>query len=485
MRRSVAPSRPDPSIIIETEEAGLQGAVGADRATDIVGERWEGYLERIRDLCRMPSVSATGEGVRDVADAVLQMIREAGGEAELVETPGFPVIIGEITGPPGASSLLRYGMYDVQPAEEPDWTVPPFSAEIVDLDGVGPSVVCRGVANSKGTLASFFCALDALREAGGVPVTIRFVIEGEEELGSTNLPAVVTERASDLRADHGVDLDLYGERDGSAALVLGCKGLLSLELVCRAGDWGGPARPLHSSEAAWIASPVWGLVHALAALVGPDEELLVREIVDAAAPPAEADRPLLRELAEGFDPEEHLRDAKASRYKIEGSPQELLEALIYRPTANIDGLEAGYTGPGHTIMPSEARAVLDLRLVPDLDPDEAAGAVRRHLDREGFGHVEVRPLERYPWAKAAPDSRASRAMRASYERLGRRPLPYPMAPWCAPFYIFDRLLDMPWASGGLGFAGGAHAPDEFATVEGLREHTLGTVEFLLAYAEGA
>ncbi|HEX6206835.1 MAG TPA: M20/M25/M40 family metallo-hydrolase [Actinomycetota bacterium] len=459
--------------------------MGGDQAAAIVGQRFDAYLERIRDLCRMPSVSATGEGVREVADAVLGIIQDAGGEAELVETPGFPVILGEIPGPPGSPSLLRYGMYDVQPAEEPDWTVPPFSAEIVDLDGIGPSVVCRGVANSKGSLASFFCALDALRDAGGIPCTIRFVIEGEEELGSMNLPQVVRERAEDLRSDCGADLDLCGERDGSVQLITGCKGLLSLELVCRAGGWGGPAKPLHSSEAAWIASPVWSLVHALATIVGPGEELLVREITGAAAPPSDDDRPLLRELAAGFDPDEHLRDARASRYKIEGSPEELLEALIYRPTANIDGLEAGYTGPGHTIMPSEARAVLDLRLVPDLDPDEAATAIRRHLDREGFPHVQVVPMERYPWAKSAPDSRASRAMRASYEELGRRPLPYPMAPWCAPFYIFDRLLEIPWASGGLGFSGGAHAPDEFATVDGLREHILGTVGFLLAYAEAA
>jgi acetylornithine deacetylase/succinyl-diaminopimelate desuccinylase-like protein len=432
----------------------------------------------------MPSVSATGEGIREVADAVFDLIGEAGGQAEMVETSGHPVILGEITGPPGAPSLLRYGMYDVQPAEEPEWSVPPFSAEIVDLPGIGPSVVGRGVANSKGSLAGFFCALDALRDAGGVPVTTRFVIEGEEELGSPNLPEVVKARAEDLRADCGFDLDLFGERDGSAQIVLGCKGLLSLELVCRAGDWGGPSKALHSSEAAWIASPVWGLVHALGALVGPDEELLVREIVDGAAPTPEADRALLRELAAGFDPDEHLRDAKASRYKLEGSREEMLEALIYRPTMNIDGLEAGYTGPGGmTILPGEARAVLDIRLVPDLEPDEAVAAVRRHLDREGFGHVEVRYLDSYPWAKSVPDSSASRAMRASYERLGRRPLPYPMAPWCAPFYIFDRLLDMPWAAGGLGFSGGAHAPDEFATVEGLREHILGSVEFLLAYGE--
>jgi acetylornithine deacetylase/succinyl-diaminopimelate desuccinylase-like protein len=267
---------------------------------------------------------------------------------------------------------------------------------------------------------------------------------------------------------------------------MGCKGLLSVELTCRGGDWGGPAKPLHSSEAAWIASPVWALVHALAALVGPDEELLVPALLRAARGPGPEDRRLLEELAASFDPDDHLREAMTSRYKLEGSAPELLEALIFRPTANIDGLEAGYTGPGGmTIIPDRARAVLDVRLVPDLEPESAVTTIRERLDEAGFGFVEVEMLDSYPWAKSEPDSSVARAMRASYERLDHRVLPYPMAPWCAPFYIFDRILGIPWATGGLGHSGGAHAPDEFASVEGLKEHIKGVAEFCLAYAEPA
>jgi acetylornithine deacetylase/succinyl-diaminopimelate desuccinylase-like protein len=168
-----------------------------------------------------------------------------------------------------------------------------------------------------------------------------------------------------------------------------------------------------------------------------------------------------------------------------GAPApDLLEALIFRPTANIDGLEAGYTGPGGmTIIPDRARAVLDVRLVPDLEPESAARAVRERLDEAGFGFVDVDMLDSYPWARSDPDSPVAAAMRSSYERMGRRALPYPMAPWCAPFYVFDRILGMPWASGGLGHSGGAHAPDEFATVAGLREHIVGVAEFCLAFAE--
>jgi acetylornithine deacetylase/succinyl-diaminopimelate desuccinylase-like protein len=207
-------------------------------------------------------------------------------------------------------------------------------------------------------------------------------------------------------------------------------------------------------------------------------------LLQAARPPGPEDRRLLEELAEVWDPDRHLAEAGASRFKLEGSPAELLEALIFRPTANIDGLEAGYTGPGGmTIIPDRARAVLDVRLVPDLEPDSAVRTIRERLDEAGFPFVEVEMLDSYPWAKAEPDSAVARAMRASYERVGRQVLPYPMAPWCAPFYIFDRILEIPWVTGGLGHSGGAHAPDEFASVEGLKEHIVGVAEFCLAAAE--
>jgi acetylornithine deacetylase/succinyl-diaminopimelate desuccinylase-like protein len=460
-----------------------EGGRSADIAR-LVDERFDAYLERIRELCRMPSVSGTGQGIREVADRVVALIEEAGGSAELVETPGHPVVLGDLTGPPGAPRLVRYGMYDVQPAEEPDWSVPPFAAEIVDLPRLGPSVVGRGVANSKGSLAAFFCALEVLRDTGGVPVGIAFMVEGEEELGSPHLPEVVRRRAEDLAGDAGVDLDLCGEPGGSADLFFGCKGLLSIELACESGEWGGPARPLHSSEMAWIDSPAWALTQALATLLDRNQEPAVQALAAAARGPDEEDRALLRELADGFDPEEHLADVQASRFRLDGDGPELLEALIFRPTINIDGLESGYTGPGgKTIIPSRARAVLDVRLVPDLEPESAAAAIREHLDRAGYPHVKVRQLDSYPWGKSDPGSEVGKAMRRSYERTGIRTLPWPMAPWCAPFYLFDRALGIPWVAGGLGHSGGAHGPDEFATVDGLRQHIVGAAEFLAASAE--
>jgi acetylornithine deacetylase/succinyl-diaminopimelate desuccinylase-like protein len=296
-----------------------------------------------------------------------------------------------------------------------------------------------------------------------MPVTVALLIEGEEELGSPHLADAVRARAGDLAAEGAFDLDLTAGLDGQPELILGCKGLCDLELSCEAGDWGGPRIDLHSSEQAWIASPVWALVQALATLTGPDEEIRVAGL-DGGPGPGEDDRRLLTELAASFD------------------PAELLEALLFRPTLNISGLAAGYVGPGgKTITPSRAVARVDIRLVGG-DPEAAAAAVRRHLDDHGFGHVQVRLLDAYPWAKASPGNRSEAAMRASYRALGRTALPYPLAPWCAPYFVFDRILGLPWASGGVGHAAGAHGPDEYATLAGLREHIVGAAAFLLAYA---
>jgi acetylornithine deacetylase/succinyl-diaminopimelate desuccinylase-like protein len=451
------------------------------RVRSRVAERFPADLERIRDYLRMPSVSATGEGIREVAEATGAWIEDAGGSFELVETPGHPLVLGELPGPAVAPRLLRYGMYDVQPAEEPEWTSPPFAAEVRDLPGVGPAVVARGGANSKSCLAGFFLAVEVLRELEARPLTVALMIEGEEELGSPNLPEAVTARAGDLTAEGAFDLDLTAGLDGQPELILGCKGLCDLELTCVAGDWGGPAADLHSSEQAGIASPVWALVQALATLTGTDEEIAVAGL-DGGPGPGPGDRRLLAELARTFDPDEHLREVGAARYRLPGGPAELLEALLFRPTMNISGIGAGYLGPGgKTIVPSRAVARVDIRLVGD-DPEQAAVAVRRHLDERGFGHVQVRLLDAYPWAKAPPGNRSEQAMRACYRAMGRAPLPYPLAPWCAPYFVFDRILGLPWASGGVGHAAGAHGPDEYATLAGLQEHIVGAAAFLLAYA---
>src|SRR5919112_6297761 len=159
-------------------------------------------------------------------------------------------------------------MYDVQPADEPGWTSAPFAAVTANVSGAGPSIVARGAANSKGSLASFLLALASARRVSDPPVEIVFLVDGEEELGSPNLPHVMSERRADLVASAAFDMDLTADRRDIPEVYLGCKGIVSLMLSCSGGEWGGPVgRALHSSEGAVISSPAWSLVRVLAALV--------------------------------------------------------------------------------------------------------------------------------------------------------------------------------------------------------------------------
>lgn len=171
---------------------------------------FDGHLEEIRNFLRRPTVSASDDDMLAGAEYVAALIEKAGGSAEVVPTAGHPAVVGRIEG--DGPRLLRYGMYDVQPADEPGWSAPPFDAGIADVPGTGRSVVARGSANSKGSLASFLLALASIRRVSDLPAELVFLIDGEEELGSPNLPAVMSDRRDDLAADAAFDMDLTADR---------------------------------------------------------------------------------------------------------------------------------------------------------------------------------------------------------------------------------------------------------------------------------
>src|ERR671916_195406 len=285
-----------------------------------------GHLEEIRRFLRRPTVSASDDDMLAGAEDVAALIEGAGGSPEIVATPGHPAVIGRIEG--DGPGLLRYGMYDVQPADEPGWTSPPFAAAAADVPGVGPSLVARGAANSKGALAAFLLALSSARRVSALPAGISLLVDGEEELGSPNLPGVMAARREDLAAEAAFDLDLTADRRGVAEIYLCCKGIVSFALSCSGGEWGGPVgRALHSSEGAVISSPAWSLVRALAAL---DDEAHqgALEGLPAGTVPAE-DEQLLDALARGFNPDAHLEEAGALAYGGPKDARPILKALMY------------------------------------------------------------------------------------------------------------------------------------------------------------
>ncbi|MDQ3252133.1 MAG: M20/M25/M40 family metallo-hydrolase [Rubrobacter sp.] len=454
---------------------------GRDAPWSLVWDRidydFDEHLEDIRNFLRCPTVSASDDDMLAGAEYVAALIEGAGGSAEIIPTAGHPAVLGRIEG--DGPRLLRYGMYDVQPADEPGWSSPPFAAVTADVPGAGPSIVARGAANSKGSLASFLLALASARKVSDLPAEIVFLVDGEEELGSPSLPKVMNDRRADLAAEAAFDMDLTADRRDIAEVYLGCKGIVSFVLSCSGGEWGGPTeRALHSSEGVVISSPAWSLVRALSALKDAAGHNAIEGLRSASVPPE--DEGLLDALARDFDPAAHLEESNALAYRRPNDARSLLKDLMYEPVLNLNGFSSGSV-TGKTIVPHEARAALDLRIPYGTDVESVVAGIEQIVAKTA-PEVVVEGVQLCPPSRTTAASPVARAMVESQCDVGPPPQVWPSAPWWAPFYLFEQVLRIPFASGGAGQAGGAHAADEYATIAGLRTHMRQSIAFLHRFA---
>jgi len=438
---------------------------------DHIDAHWESHLEAIKGFLRQPSISADGTGIPEMARKVAYRIRDVGGTAEIVATPGHPVVYGELSGK-SRHTVLLYGMYDVQPVTGEQWDVDPFAAEIVERPPFGPCVVARGVANTKGPLAGMFNALESIQAVrDALPVNIKFIIEGEEELGSRHLSGVIAKYRDRLTADAAFFPFYRQDVFGKPVIHLGCKGVIFLELVARGGDRGGPVGDaVHGSRAVWFDNPAWWLVQALSTLLSRDQtRVLVEGFYDDISGPPPEDEALLATLAQTFDAGAQLTEFDVHQFKarLDGLP--LLRTYLYEPTCNLDGITGGHAGAGDkSMIPHVASAKLDCRLVPGMRPDRVCAAIRRHLDAHGFDHLDLVVHDAYPAARVSVRAPIVRAMIATYRAFGYEPEIWPTIASSMPLYLFTQELGLEIISGGLGHGGRAHAANEYATVDGMR-----------------
>jgi acetylornithine deacetylase/succinyl-diaminopimelate desuccinylase-like protein len=446
------------------------------------------HLALAQRFVRQPSISNEGIGMEEMAALVAATIRDLGGSAEVCPTAGWPVVYGRIdAGAP--KTLLLYGMYDVQPAEEEDWIVPPFAGEIVARGDLGECLVSRGATNSKGPLAAFCNTIASIRAAGEpLPVNIIFLIEGEEEMGSSHLPAFVASRAGELRqADFAYFPAFRQPVLGPPIMQLGTKGLLYLEISCQGGEWGGPrSRGVHGAYAAWFASPAWSLIQALATMTHGDQ-ITVADFFDDVVPPTPGDERAMARHAASFDFGEALAENDVARFRYDLPPHDLLRQYLFQPTLNIDGISGGYVGEGNkTLLPYRVAAKVDVRMVPNMDAATTVERLRAHLDRHGFAHVKLEVLGAYPWSKVDPDHPLARTAAEAFHRRGLDPLVWPLNPGSAPLYLFYETLGIPYVVCGPGHGERAHSSNELCTVDGLLalEHWTAVFLDLLAMTEG-
>lgn len=413
----------------------------------------ERFLDELTGLLRLPSVAAQNTGIAETVALVRARLERLGAAVQLIEAGGGNPVVYATLGA-GPRSLLIYDHYDVQPAEPFElWHSPPF--EPAARDG---KLFARGVADNKGNLMLRIQALEAWQATlGALPLQIKFVIEGEEEIGSRTLPRFCHEQADLLHADGC--LWETGGRDISERPVVTCgaKGIQYVEIVAR-----GANRDLHSSVAPIVPNPAWRLVWALGTLKGPDERVLIPGFYDQVRPPSATD---LAALASIPNTDEDLLASYGLPEFLGGvRGNEALRRHLFEPTCTICGLVSGYTGDGSkTVLPSEARVKLDFRLVPDMDPEMVLEQLRAHLDRIGCADFELSALGGEHPARSDLDSAIVRASAtAARQTYNLEPIVYPTMAGTGPMYPLCQALGTPVASGaGCGYHGTqVHAPNE-------------------------
>jgi acetylornithine deacetylase/succinyl-diaminopimelate desuccinylase-like protein len=429
-------------------------------------------VQRLQEWIRQPSIAAENRGMSEGCDLMMRLARDAGFQGvSRVPTDGQPGVFATLdAGAPRTVGL--YFMYDVKQVDPAEWSSPPWEAALVDKTGFGKVVVGRGAVNQKGPEAAFLAALHAIRGAGmKVPVNLVLVAEGEEEIGSPHFRQLVgrPEVSAALKRCSGIFMPSASQDpDGGLTLTLGAKGVVELELVSSGEKWGrGPKKDVHSSNRARLDSPAFHLVQALATLVSPDGDPAIDGFADAVRPISAADRAMLDVAAARLQEATAKKMLSADRWAHDLPWRASLERFLYTPTVNIEGLVAGYTGPGgKTVLPHRAVAKLDLRLVPDMTYDGAIAALKAHLARRGFGDIEVSPSGGYDPTSTSADAPIIKAELAVYRRAGLEPILLPRNAGSYPGVVFTGPpLELPAGHFGLGHGSGAHAPDEFYVIE--------------------
>ncbi len=448
-----------------------------DRLQQFVHERTGDALADLRRLLRQPSIAATGEGITECAGLVAGIFGEAGATVTVIRANGAaPLLIAEF---PGGEhrTLLFYNHYDVQPPDPlAEWTTPPF--EPSRRDG---KLYARGAADNKGDLTSRLWAVRALQAVrGGLPCRVKFIIEGEEEIGSVHFEHYVRDNRGALAGD--ACIWEFGERDMHERLnmVAGVKGICYLDLSLVTA-----ARDLHSQYGAIVEGAPMRLIWALATLKDPATgRIRVPGFYDRVRPPTPEEEAAVRALP--FD-ETERKAAYGVPSWIGGKSAAAAQYDLYlSPTCTICGFHSGYTGPGSkTVLPQRAMAKVDFRLVPDQDPAEITELVRRHFAVQGFGDIGIQLLggER-AYRSPLADPFIQLVARVAGEATGRQVLLKPTSGGTGPMYPVGTALGVPIISLGGGYWDSrGHAPDEHIRLADFEETIYMMTRIIEAFAE--
>jgi acetylornithine deacetylase/succinyl-diaminopimelate desuccinylase-like protein len=392
------------------------------------------FVEELKELCTFPSISNHGlEAIQPARDWLANRLTRFTDRVETLEAGGMPALYAEVPGT-GKRKLLLYQHYDVQPVDPVDlWSSPPF--EPLEKDG---RIFARGVADDKADVMARIHALEVLKSLGEVPVTLRFLVEGEEEIGSQTFEKIAHDYHDKLTADgclweSGTSFDDAGR----PTLQFGCRGLLYVTLRVKLLDFDQ-----HSGYASIYPSAAAYMIGALASLRDQDMNVKIAGFYDRAIKPTDADRRMMAKI----DPEVDKRKKLVGFDKLvrDAKPEQVIEQMLFLPTCNFAGIGSGYQGSGSkTVLPAEAMAKLDFRLIPDQDPNEVMDQLRRHLDENGFEKIEIVAWEGEKPARSDPDSAIGKTVIEAVREMHGEPVIWPFMPATGPMHPVVSALGIP------------------------------------------
>jgi len=484
------------SVLASAVLCTLLGAPLLSNAADMaaiqktIAAQHDASIKRLQDWIALPAIAAENRNAQEGAEYMAKLARDAGFQnVEIVQTDGKPGVYATLdAGAPKTVGL--YFMYDVKQFDPSEWSSPPLEGKLVDKPGVGKVIVGRGAVNQKGPESAFLAALHAIRDAKQkMPVNLVMVAEGEEEIGSPHIAQLARrpDVAAALKKTVGVFMpSATQDLDGTVEISLGAKGVVELELVSSGEKWGrGPKKDIHSSLKAMVDSPAWHLVKALDTLVSEDGNTITIDGYPKAPPISAEDKAMVVAASKVRNEAETKKQFGVDHWIDDLSWEQAQERLVSQPTVNIEGLVGGYTGPGgKTVLPHRAVAKIDMRLVPGMKKDDAVAALKAHLAKHGFGDIEVNVSGGYDPTSTPANASLIQAQRSVLERRGIHPLMWPRNAGSYPGFVFtDPPLSLAAGHFGLGQGSGAHAPDEYYTIESSNPKVQGYDGAVMSFVE--
>jgi acetylornithine deacetylase/succinyl-diaminopimelate desuccinylase-like protein len=393
---------------------------------DFIQANKERFLNELIDLLKIPSVSADPKFKDEVfraAEFVKESLEKAGADmAEICPTPGYPIVYGEKIIDPSLPTVLVYGHYDVQPADPYElWDSPPFDPVIKKTKNHPEGAIfARGSADDKGQFYMHVKAFEAMMAAGDLPCNVKFMIEGEEEVGSDNLDAFVIENKEKLKSDVILISDTHMISMQDPSITVGLRGLAYMEV-----EVTGPNRDLHSGTyGGAVANPINVLCKMIASLKDENEHITIPGFYDKVQELTAEQRARLNEAP--FDLKEY--EEKLDVATVFGEKgYTTIERVGIRPTLDVNGIWGGYTGEGaKTVLPSKAYAKISMRLVPDQNWQEIAQLFEKHFKSIAPAGVKVKVKSHHGGSPAVVSDSSvgyKAAEAAMEETFGKRPIP--------------------------------------------------------------